>query len=255
VLLNAGFVLSSEDYDKFKDDVPSLRWFQYQREGMGLESQMYTLIRLAAYERVEQWGFDETSLNGVATLNQWCRIEVDGALVFITLECAELLPGSNSVRVAEHVRLTWERGQHMLQLLRAELGDRADALVPLTNGGIQGVVHDTCNTANAIARRVKALRDNSGKHLYGVEEWHAMEGYTVCWQDFLCGNHSRNLHFDAFNRSYTAHMKVKEQLSKPQSYLSQLPCNTKFFLSRIGKMWASVRTGAITFWISSARGT
>ena len=102
----------------------------------------------------------------------------------------------------------------MLQLLRAELGDQADALVPLTNGGIvlaklQGVMHDTCNTANAIARRVKALRDDSGKHLYGVEEWHAMEGYVVGWQDFLCGNHSRNLHFDAFNRNYTAHMKVK----------------------------------------------
>jgi hypothetical protein len=102
VLVNAGFFLSGEDHNKFKDAVPSLRWFQYQREGMGLESLLYTLIRLAACERVEQWGFDETSLNGVATLNQWCRVQVDGALVVITLECAGLLPGSSSARVAEH---------------------------------------------------------------------------------------------------------------------------------------------------------
>jgi hypothetical protein len=31
---------------------------------------------------------------------------------------------------------------------------------------------------------------------------------TGCmWQDFLCGNHSRNLHFDAFNRSFTMFLK------------------------------------------------
>jgi hypothetical protein len=38
--------------------------------------------------------------------------------------------------VAEHVRLTWERGKYLLQLVRAELGDLADTLVPLTNDGI-----------------------------------------------------------------------------------------------------------------------
>jgi hypothetical protein len=70
-------------------------------------------------------------------------------------------------------------------LVHAELGDKADALVPLINGGVvlaklQGVMHDTCNVANAIARRVKALRNDSGKALYGVKEWHAMEGYRVC---------------------------------------------------------------------------
>ncbi len=59
-----------------------------------------------------------------------------------------------------------------MTLVRTELGEQADALVPLKNGGVvlaklQGVMHDTCNTANAIARRVKAIRDDSGKDLSG----------------------------------------------------------------------------------------
>ncbi len=129
-----------------KNELPSLRWFKYQREGVGLESLVYTFIRLAKYERVEQWGFDDKFLNGVATLNQWCRNKEGGELVIITMECAGLLPGSSSAMVAERVRLTWEQGQHLLEL------DLANALVSLTNGGIVsanllGVTYDTCNAA------------------------------------------------------------------------------------------------------------
>ncbi len=29
------------------------------------------------------------------------------------------------------------------------------------------------------------------------------------WQDFLCANHSRNLHFDAFALGYTAFIKAE----------------------------------------------
>ena len=29
----------------------------------------------------------------------------------------------------------------------------------------------------------------------------------VSWGDFYCGNHSRNLHFDEFNRNFAAHVK------------------------------------------------
>ena len=230
LLLNAGFFLDADELETFRDDFPNLRWFQYQREGMGLESLVYTLLRLAKCERVEQWGFDETSLNGVPTLNQWCRIMEGGELVIVTMECAGLLTGSSSAMVAEHVRVTWERGQHLLELLRVELGDMADAFVPLNNGGIvlaklQGVMHDTCNVANAIARRMKVLRDASGKHLYGVEEWKSMEEYAVGWEDFLCGNHSRNLHFDAYNRGFAAYIKVHDNKPspKPFSLASYLP--------------------------------
>jgi hypothetical protein len=189
LLLNALFFLGNDDYDIFRTQLPSLRWYQYQREDMGLESLVNSLIRIAKCERVEQWGFDETSLNGVATLNQWCRIMEGGKLVIITMECAGLLPGSSFAKVAKHVRLTWERGQHLVALVQAELGGQADALVPLKNGVVvlaklQGVMHDTCNMANAIARRVKAIRDDSGKDLYGVEVWHAMEDDSVGWQSF-----------------------------------------------------------------------
>jgi hypothetical protein len=43
--------------------------------------------------------------------------------------------------------------------------------------------------------------------MYGQEEWAAMQESGSGWQDFLCGNHSRNLHFDAFNRHYTQYIK------------------------------------------------
>ena len=33
-------------------------------------------------------------------------------------------------------------------------------------------------------------------------------GYEKGWQDFLCGNHSRNLPIDAFNRRFEAYMKA-----------------------------------------------
>jgi hypothetical protein len=94
--LNAAFILSEKEYALFMADVPSLRWFQYHREGLGLESYLYTLMRIAKCERVLQWGFDETSLDGVATLKQWVRIEEAGDVHVLTLECAGLLTGGTA---------------------------------------------------------------------------------------------------------------------------------------------------------------
>jgi hypothetical protein len=36
-----------------------------------------------------------------------------------------------------------------------------------------------------------------------------MEEFQIGWQYFLCGNHTRNLPVDAFNRRYETHMKAK----------------------------------------------
>jgi hypothetical protein len=212
--LNARFFLNDEDYSQFVDDMPKLRWFQYQREGLGLESYLYTLTRVAKCDRVLQWGFDETSLDGVATLNQWARIKEGEDLHIVMLECTGLLVGSTASKVAEHVRLQWERGQEAIAMLREELGVMADEVVPLVNGGISlsklgGVMHDTCNCANAIARRVRVLRDNSGKDLYGAEEWKRMTKEEHAWCDYFCGNHSCNVQFDAFSRLYEAYIKKK----------------------------------------------
>jgi hypothetical protein len=135
----------------FCDDVPQLRWFNTQRKAMGNEAYLYALTSLAKCdEKVEQWGFDETSLDGVPRFNQWCRIREGDSYKVVTMECSGLLPGASAELVAEHVRRTWERGKEALDLLRHELGEEADALVPLVNGGVtfaklQSVMHDTCN--------------------------------------------------------------------------------------------------------------
>ncbi len=67
--------------------------------------------------------FDETSLNGVPTLNQWCRIKEGDSYRIVTIECAGLLVGSTSTRVAQHVKLLWDRGQEAVKMLRQELGE------------------------------------------------------------------------------------------------------------------------------------
>ena len=97
-------------------------------------------------------------------------------------------------------------------MLREELGAAADTLVPLVKGGVtmvklRGAMHDTCNTANLVALKVRGIRNDAGKDMYGAEEWAAMQSTGSGWQDFLCGNHSRNLHFDAYNRAFTTFMK------------------------------------------------
>ena len=109
LLLNGHFFIPAGYLTYFTEQVPELRWFQFhQREGLGLESMVLTFIRLAKAERVAQWGFDETSLDGVPTLNQWCRIEEDDMPVLITIECAGLLPGSTSTKVMQHIQSTWK---------------------------------------------------------------------------------------------------------------------------------------------------
>ncbi len=89
--------------------------------------------------------------------------------------------------------------------------------MPLVIGGInfaklRGVMHDTCNTANKVATLARVQRDTCGKAFFGEEEWAAMEAmqeHGVGWQKFLCGNHTRNLPVDAFNRRFDAYLKQK----------------------------------------------
>ncbi len=69
-------------------------------------------------------------------MNQWCRIREGGAYVVVTLECGGLPQGSSAQKIAQHVQRTWERGQEAIGILRRELGEEADTLVPLVNGGI-----------------------------------------------------------------------------------------------------------------------
>ncbi len=52
----------------FLQDVPQLRWFNIQREALGSEAYLYALTRIAKCCQVEQWEFDESSLDGVPIL-------------------------------------------------------------------------------------------------------------------------------------------------------------------------------------------
>ncbi len=89
-------------------------------------------------------------------------------------------------------------------------------------------MHDTCNCANVIARRVRVLRNDSGKDLYGEEEWKRMAKEEHAWRDYFCGNHSRNLQFDAFGRLYEAYIKHcrcgRQQNLAEVSYGRLCPC-------------------------------
>jgi hypothetical protein len=64
-------------------------------------------------------------------------------------------------------------------------------------------------SANLIAKKVRIIRDEVGEELYGKEEWLNMQELGKGWQDFLCANHSKNLHFDAFSRGYSGCVKEK----------------------------------------------
>ena len=119
IALNGIFFLEEDNARSFQEQLPEVRWFQFQRESMGLESMVFTFIRLARAERVDQWGFDETALDGVPTLNQWCRVMEDNEAVTLTIECAGLLPGSTSDKVIRHLRAMWARGQEVVTMVRA----------------------------------------------------------------------------------------------------------------------------------------
>ena len=97
-------------------------------------------------------------------------------------------------------------GQQCVDLVREELGpDEADLYAPMMHGGVQlhklqGVMHDTCNTANKTARLAHSLRETSGQLFYGYDNWEARAEEDRPWFDFLCGNHTRNLPMDEFNK-------------------------------------------------------
>jgi hypothetical protein len=172
--INAVFFLRPINYEVWKAAMPELRWFQTQREGLGNETTLYTFMTIAMCDEVCQRGFDEISLNGIPTLNQWCRLKEGSTYRTLTIECASLLPGSTSSRVAAHVKVLWGRGQQAVAMLREELAEKADIFIPLVAGGVTmvklwGAMHNTCNCANLVAKKVRGIRDDVGRDMYGAE--------------------------------------------------------------------------------------
>ena len=63
-------------------------------------------------EEVVEWGFDETSLDGQACMNQWCLIRTGiEEYSVVTIECAGILPDSVAEETVQHICKTWARGQ------------------------------------------------------------------------------------------------------------------------------------------------
>ena len=126
LLLNAGHFLCNAEAGDYTTEIPKLDWFIKQREALGLESYLYTFMRIAGCERVVQWGFDETSVDGHELFNQWAML-MDGEdsddwhenpTTIVTLECAALLPGSEADEVVQHIEEVWGRGKMALDFLR-----------------------------------------------------------------------------------------------------------------------------------------
>jgi hypothetical protein len=110
--------------------------------------------------------------------------------------------------IVNHIEASWARGQESVALLRDRLPvNLVDTLAPLTNGGVHlhksfGVMHDTCHAANLVATLMVQLREQKARLFHGDAKWDAMEPESKACFDFLCGNHTRNLPIDWFNRLY-----------------------------------------------------
>jgi hypothetical protein len=200
--------------------MPQIRWFQSQREGLGVESYLYSFMRIAGASRILQWGFDESTLDGVSCLNQWTLLQfpdeqssggevAEGGVTIVTLECAGVLPNGESAEVVRHIEKSWARGHEAVEALRQAIGpEERDILCPLVEGGVSlhklySGMHDTCNGANLVATLMVKLQERKKRELTGDDVWDAMEPKTKACFDFLCGNHTKNLPIDRFNLLYT----------------------------------------------------
>ena len=67
--------------------------------------------------------------------------------------------------MVQHIEKAWARGKSAVEALRAELHvEDRDTLCPLVQGGVSlhkiySVMHDTCNTANLVAKLIIELQE------------------------------------------------------------------------------------------------
>jgi hypothetical protein len=134
-------------------DVPEVAWFSQLRESLGVESELYTYLKIAAATKILQMGFDETKIDGLSTLNIWTLIINDeGEKEVCFLSCAGTLVDGIAEKVTEHIEKKFEDAQACVDKLRALLSNQGhdpDVLVPMVNGGVviekvMSVMHDAC---------------------------------------------------------------------------------------------------------------
>ena len=127
-------------------------------------------------------------------------------------QTAGVLCGGTADEVVGHIERSWERGQAIVDEVRRELGEDADRLAPLNNGGVnllkvRGLMHDTCNTANTTSRKLAETIRRKARLYFRDEAWNAMPEKEKCVIDRLCSNHTRNLPIDAWNRKFEEYLK------------------------------------------------
>ncbi len=214
VLSSARVYLTSAAFAEYEQHVPNKRWsypstpdpkptstpkqyfcpssskhpqhrFQHQLEALGNEAWLYSMVELARAKEVLQWGFDETSIDGTPTLNQWVLVR-NGVLApsIITIQCAGypnpylfcpqpgLLVGSTAMEICKHVEEAWCTGQCAIDLQRAELGGETDDLLAVEGGGREAA-HD--QGSNALYMRNcklnRYLNEREAKHFWTATVW------------------------------------------------------------------------------------
>ena len=247
LLLSADYLLPVDEAQMFKKELPSANWFATQREAVGNESFVYACLEIAACDHVLQWGFDETSLDGQATFNQWCLVQRNDEVRVVILECAGILPSSTAEETITHIQKTWERGREVVQMVRDALGpELQDKLAPQTDGGLRlhkifGLMHDTCATANLVAELMAKLRDDQGREYHGGDVWDGKDNKAKPMFDFLCGNHTRNLLTVRFEKRHDAYLE--EELGEAMRAArtasggrARLECSGTHFLRSLCKL-------------------
>ena len=133
LLQSARAFLRPQSAEAYTNLVPNLRWFQGQREALGNEAWLYGMVEITRANECLQHGFDETSIDGTPTLNQWVLLHAgeDMPPRLITIQCAGLLVGSTSAEIASHIEAAWDVGQRAIGLLREELGGRGGQTCPV----------------------------------------------------------------------------------------------------------------------------
>ena len=74
LILTAAQFLTEDECAVYRSEIPRVEWFAKQREALGVESYLYTFMRIAGCESIRQWGFDETKIDGHDTFNQWAML-------------------------------------------------------------------------------------------------------------------------------------------------------------------------------------
>ena len=101
--------------------MPEAGWFKKQREGLGVESWLHGMIKVAGADQIIQHGCDETGICGQGTYNQWVAIKTDGQLDIIVIEAGAILVDGTAKGCADHIKESFRRGQRAMLEVRKKL--------------------------------------------------------------------------------------------------------------------------------------